>query len=318
MKSKLQKVLSNYKIRVFLFFLAISLGSLFLNKLSKEYKDTIQFDIIVDNIPSDKILLKTPETNIRLFVKASGFNLIGYKILSKKIKINAATATFISGTTYKIDTNRLIGEFHNQLFSDTEIIEILDKSIFIELGKIVSKKIPVLLKSNITYEKGYKIKGSIKLLPDSITVYGPEDKVAEINKIETKRLILNNIYTSFEEEINLKITDDLKRVSISENKINVSADVEKFTELSFMIPYKIINNHQGFNIETFPSKVKLVFQVELSEIPNINEESFVVVCDFENTIQNKLSYLVPKVIEKPKSIYNYYIEPSKVDYIIKN
>lgn len=317
MKSKLQKVLSNYKIRVFLFFLAISIGSLFLNKLSKEYKASIQFEIIVDNIPSDKILLKQPESNIHLFVKASGFNLIGYKMMSKKIKVNATAASIISGTTYKIEPNSLIGEFQNQLFSDTEIIEILDKSIYIELGKIVYKKIPVLLKSNITYEKGYKIKGSIRLLPDSITVYGPEDKVAKINKIETKRLVLNNIYTSFEEEINLKISDDLKGVTISENKINVSADVEKFTELSFMVPYKIINNHQGFNIETFPSKVKLVFQVELSEIPNLTEDSFVVVCDFENAVQNKLSYLVPKVIEKPESIYNYHVEPSKVDYIIR-
>jgi hypothetical protein len=317
MKSKLQKVLSNYKIRVFLFFLAISIGSLILNKLSKEYKTTIQFEVIVDNIPSNKILLMQPKGNIRIYVKASGFNIIGYKIISKRIKLNATTATFVSGTTYKIESNRLIGEFQNQLLTDTEIIEILDKSVYIELGKIVSKKIPVQLKSTITYEKGYKIKGLMKLLPDSIIVSGPEDKIAKINKVETKRLVLNNIYSSFDEVIDLKISDELKVVSISEREINVIADVEKFTELSFLVSYKIINNNKGYNIETFPSKVKLVFQVELSEIPNIDEDSFVVICDFENSIQNKLSYLVPKVIEKPKSVNNYHLEPSKVDFIIR-
>lgn len=317
MKSKFQKIFSNNKIRVFLFFLAISVGSLFLNKLSKEHKATIQLEVIVDNVPSNKILLKQPEGFIRIFVKASGFNLIGYKIISKKIKINVASATLVSGTSYKIDSNRLIGEFQNQLFSDTEIIEIIDKSLYIELGKIISKKIPVQLRSSISYEKGYKIKGSIKLLPDSITVFGPEDKIAKINKVDTKPLILNNIYESFDEEIDLKIIDNLKEVSISEKKINVIADVEKFTELSFLVPYKIINNHNGYSIETFPSKVKLIFQVELSEISNINEESFLVVCDFENAIQNKIPYLTPKIIEKPKSVYNYHIEPSKVDFIIR-
>lgn len=317
MKSKLQNVLNNYKIRVFLFFLMISLGSLFLNKLSKEYKTMIQFEVIVDNIPTDKILLKKPDEFISIFVKASGFNLIGYKIMSKKIKVNASKAIFVKNTTYKINSNHLIEEFQNQLYTDTEIIEVQNKPIFIELGKIVAKKIPVLLKSNITYEKGYKIKGSIKLKPDSITIFGPEDKIAKISNIETNRLVLKKIYKNIDEIINLKITDDLKEVSILENKISVTADIEKFTELSFIVPFKIINNYKNQTIETFPSKVKLVFQVELSEISNINQENFVIVCDFENTIKNKLPYLVPKVIEKPKSVNSYHIVPSKIDFIIR-
>ena len=317
MKSKLQKIFSNNKIRVFLFFLLISVGSLMLNKLSKEYKTTLQFEVIANNIPPSKILLKQPEGVVRIFVKATGFNLISYKILSKKISVNASIATFVEGTIYKVETNRLIGEFQEQLFSDTEIVEIIDKSVYIELGKMVSKKIPVQLKGALSYEKGYKVKGIIKLQPDSITISGPEDKIAGINKVETKQLTLSNIYSYFDEDIDLKITDEFKSIIISDDKINVSADVEKFTELSFLVPFKIINNIKGLNIETFPSKVKLVFQVELSEIAKINEDSFVVVCDFENTTKNNRSYLVPKVVVKPKSVNNFYIEPLKIDFIIK-
>ncbi|MDP2088110.1 MAG: CdaR family protein [Flavobacteriaceae bacterium] len=317
MKITLQKIYSNNKIRVFLFFLMVSTGSLLLNKLSKEYKITLHFKVVADNIPSNKILLKQPEDVIRFYVKATGFNLIGYKIMSKKLAVNASFATFIDGTTYKIETNKLISDFQQQLSSDTEIVEIIDKSVYIEMGKMVSKKFPVQLKSSITFEKGYKIKESIKLFPDSIVISGPEDKIAKIDKIETKPLILNKIYAGFEEDIDLKITNELKGVSMSESKINVSADVEKFTELSFLVPFKIINNFNGLKIETFPTKVKLVFQVELSEIAKINEDSFVVVCDFKNTTQNKLTYLIPKVIEKPKSVNNYHIEPLKIDYIIR-
>lgn len=317
MKSKLQKIFSNNKIRVFLVFLALSGGSLLLNKLSKEYKTTLQFGVVGGNIPSNKILLNQPQEFIRIYVKASGFNLMAYKILSKKIKVNANSATFVEGTTYKVETNRLIGEFQEQLMADTEIIEIIDKTIYLEMGKIISKKIPVQLKSLITYEKGYKIKGLIALLPDSITITGPEDKIATINKVETKRLVLNNIYTSFDENVELKYTNELSAITISDEIINVSADVDKFTELSFLVPFKIINNFKGLKIETFPSKVKLVFQVELSEIAKITEDHFIVVCDFKNATQNNLPYLVPKVIEKPASVKNVYVEPSKIDYIIR-
>lgn len=317
MKSRLQKIFSNNKIRVFLFFLLISVGSLILNKLSKEYKTTIKFEFLIDNIPSNKILLKQPEGFVRIFVKASGFNLIGYKILSKKIRINSSIATLVEGTVYKVETNRLIGEFQEQLFSDTDIVEIIDKSIYIEMGKMVFKKIPIQLKSAISCEKGYKIKGNIRLTPDSITILGPEDKIANINKIITKQLTLNNIYTYFDEDVDLKITDEFKSITISDEIVNVSADVEKFTEISFLVPFKIINNFKKLTIETFPSKLKLIFQVELSEIDKINEDSFVVVCDFEKATKNNLSYLIPKVIEKPNSVNNFHIEPSKIDYIIR-
>lgn len=317
MKSKIQKIFSNHKIRIFLFFLAISAGSLVLNKLSKEYKTTLQFEVYADKIPVDKILLKQPETMVRIFVKASGFNLIGYKIRSKKIKINASNATFVEGTTYKIETNRLIGEFQEQLSADTEIVELIDKTILIEMGRIISKKIPVHLKSTITYEKGYKMKGFVVLEPDSISIVGAEDKIANINFVSTKPLILNNVYSNFDEEIGLLITDELNEITISDEKVNVSAQIEKFTELSFLVPIKIINNFNNYQIETFPSKVKLFFQVELSTINKINSDQFIVVCDLDNTLENKLNYLIPKVIEKPSSVLNYHIEPSKIDFIIR-
>ncbi|MDO9261903.1 MAG: hypothetical protein Q7U08_08180 [Flavobacteriaceae bacterium] len=317
MKKTLQKIVENQKIRIFLFFLVISTGSLLLNKLSKEYRTTVSFQVVADQIPSDKILLKQPEEWIKIKVKASGFNLIAYQILNRKIKMNASKSKLVQGTTYKIETSRLVDEMENQLLSNTEIIEIVDKTVFIDMGKMVSKKIPVILKSQISYENGYKMKGSIKLLPDSVLIFGPEDKIAKINQVETHPLIMNHVYDDFEEEINLQLTQELKAVYFDDTKITVTVSVEKFTELTFLVPFKIINNHKKLKIECFPSKVKLVFQVELSAISNINENSFEVVCDFENASKQQLNYLIPKLIKKPTSVHHFHIEPTKVDYIIK-
>lgn len=316
-KKTLQKIVENQKIRIFLFFLLISTGSLVLNKFSKEYKTTLSFIVVADNIPANKILLKQPDDLVKIEVKASGFNLIVYKILNRKIKINVSKAKWVKGTTYKIETNKMVDDFQKQLLNNTEIIEIINPPIFIEMGKMVVKKIPVKLISDISFEKGYKMKGFIKLFPDSVLILGPEDKIAKINYIETNKLILKNIYENFEEELDLKYTLDLKAVTVINKNIKVMASVEKFTEITFLIPFKIINNHKKLRIETFPSKVKLVFQAELSQISKIDESSFEVVCDFENTVQQKLNYLVPKLVKKPTSVNNFYIEPNKIDFIIK-
>lgn len=311
----LQKIFSNNKTRVFLFFLIISSGSLLMNKLSKNYRTVLQFEIVPQQIPSDKIVLQQDKNYLTIFVNASGFNLIGYKFWKKKIGVNATEATKVYGTTYKIETYKLIEDFQKQLSSDTEIVEILDKTIFIEMGSIISKKIPVVLNSSISYEKGYKIKGEVKLSPDSILVFGPENLIVKIDKIETNQLSLNNVYENVEEIVNLKITPEFDSVKLSHDKVSVKAEVEKFTELSFMIPLKLVNKPMNCEIEVFPSEIQIVFQVELSEITNIKDVDFEVVCDVQYALDKKVNYLLPKVVKKPKSVHNFHINPTKIDYI---
>lgn len=317
MKNLFFQLFYSNKFRVFLLFLILSSGSLILNKLSKEYKTTLQFDVVISNIPSNKILLKTDYPPISIYVKASGYNLIGYKLLHKKIKINAAKATKLRSTTHALKTNILIDDTQQQLLEGTEIIEILNPTIEIELGEIITKKIPVILKKSITYEKGYKIKDAIKIEPDSIVISGPEDKVNAIQFLETRYFKKEKIYTTLNEDIFLNIKSLPKSVKVSTEVIKVFAEVEKFTELSFTVPFKLINNPEGLHIETFPSKVEVVFQLELSEISKLNASNFEVVGDLEYAKINNLTYLVPKIIKKPNGVQNIYIKPDKVDFIIR-
>ncbi len=313
----LSQLFYNNKFRVFLLFLILSSGSLVLNKLSKEYKTTLQLEVAISNIPQNKIILKTAKTKINIYVKATGYNLIGYKLFNKKIKINATNAKRVINTKHQIKTSLLIDEIQQQLLVGTEIIEILNSTIDIELGEIISKKVPVILKKSITYEKGYKIKGNIVVEPDSVLVSGPEDKVTPLQYIETSILKKENLYTTLNEEVSLNLKSKPKSVRVSTNVIKVTAEVEKFTELVFTIPLKIINNPKRLHVETYPSKVEVVFQLELSEISKVNASNFEVIGDLAYAQDNNLSYLVPKVSKKPSAVQNIYINPQKVDFIIR-
>lgn len=313
----LSQLFYNNKFRVFLLFLILSSGSLILNKLSKEYKTTLPLEVAIVNIPANKILLKSEKIKLNIYVKATGYNLIGYKLFNKKIKINATTAKRVKNTTHQIKTSLLIDEIQQQLLIGTEIIEILNSSIDVELGEVISKKVPVMLKKSITYEKGYKIKGEVKIDPDSVIISGPEDKVTPIQFVQTSLLKKENLYTNLSEEVSLNLKSKPKSVKVSANSIKVTAEVEKFTELVFTIPFKIINNPNQLRVETYPSKVEVVFQLELSEISKVNAGNFEVIGDLAYAQENNLSYLVPKVSKKPSAVQNIYINPQKVDFIIR-
>lgn len=317
MKNILSQLFYNNKFRIFLLFLILSFGSLILNKLSKEYKTTLQFEVAISNIPSNKILLKTENSSIRIYVTATGYNLIGYKLINKKIKISADNAKRIRNTTHAINSSILIDEIQQQLLIGTEIIEILNPTIAIELGEIITKKVPIILKKSLTYEKGYKIKGEVSIDPDSITISGPEDKVNLIQFVESRLLTKDKIYTTINEDVLLNLKSIPESVKVSTTQFKVYADVEKFTELVFKVPFKVINNPTSLNVETFPSQVEVVFQLELSEISKVSASNFEVIGDLAYSQENKLSYLVPKISKKPSTIQNIYVKPLKIDFIIR-
>ena len=70
-------------------------------------------------------------------------------------------------------------------------------------------------------------------------------------------------------------------------------------------------------ISTYPKEVKVVYQVALKDYNKITENSFVIQCDYRETMDNNLEYLVPKIIEKPNILFDVKIVPNKIEYLVK-
>ena len=49
----------------------------------------------------------------------------------------------------------------------------------------------------------------------------------------------------------------------------------------------------------------------------IPENGFRVQCDYKQTEDNNLEYLIPKIIEKPEIIHDVKIVPNKIEFLIK-
>ena len=64
-------------------FLVVSVYFWFLTKLSKDYNSTIQYPMVFENLPKDKLLQKKPQESIDIHVKASGFKILSGKLFPK-------------------------------------------------------------------------------------------------------------------------------------------------------------------------------------------------------------------------------------------
>lgn len=301
--------------KTFISFLVASFLIWFLITFSKEYTTVITYAVNYKNIPQNKLLQETPINNIDITVKASGFKILRSKFKNKKIQLEASKLKRKGHSKFYFLTKSQVTKIQKQLLFGVELKEILQDTIYLNLGVLTSKRVAIKPNLEINYHVGYDLLNEIKISPDSIVISGPEAQVKKIDYLELSELKLNDVKSNFLEEVSvLKLNNNFK---YSAQKITISGNVDKFTEGKLQIPFTTKNLPKNINLTTLSEKVEVIFVVALSNFSKISEASFKVECDYLISEKNNLGYLIPKVILKPVFIKSVKIIPKKIDFLIQ-
>ncbi len=305
------------KIKVFLFFLGLTFIIWLFVELSKVYVSTATFKIRYTNLPSDKIIQKEPVSEIELMLRAPGFSLLKYKIRNHSVNISLGNLNQKKSTFYIIPKNQ-ISLLNNQISGDTEVVNTVVDTIFLELGRNISKKVPVIPRVDIDFKLGYNFVDKMEINPDSIIIVGPEKKINSIVEVFTEEIEMADVHSSIDMELDIVISEADRKIVFSEKKVNVWAEVDKFTEGMMQIPIKIINEPENVKILPFLKEFNVVYKVALSNFNEVDENSIQIVLDY-NQFKNDtlIKYLTPIVQKKSDLIYSYKIIPKEIEFLIQ-
>jgi hypothetical protein len=301
----------------FIGFLIITVVIWFLITLSKVYTTTITLPIRYAHLSQDKILQNEPINEIDFIVKSSGFNIIRSRFSNQRIEINASVLNKKARFRYYLLLKNQKNKIQRQFRSGIEIQEISLDTVYLELGSLISKKVPLIPNLEINYHIGYDILESEVIQPDSILISGPETSLNKIAKIDLELLKLEDVKFDFSEKVKILRPENSKNLKIRKEFATISGKVEKFTEGVFEVPFKVLNLPKEVDLTSLHKTVKVYFVVGLSNFNKIDKNSFAVVCDYTLSNENKLDYLVPKVIEKPSFIKSFKVVPNKIDFLIQ-
>ena len=301
----------------FIGFLVASILIWLLITLSKEYVTTIIFPVVYKKLPQDKLLQSTPIKEINLEVKATGFKLIRANFFKKSIELNANNLLKKSNNLYYFLAKNQKQAIQKQLISKIELQEVLPDTIHLDLGSLASKKVPVKPNLDITYHVGYDVLETIKITPDSLLISGPESQVKIIKSIDLTILKLQDVKANFIQKVAIKKPTNSEGVKFDTDFVKISAKVEKFTEGSFKVPFKITNISHNTQLNTLNKTVEIFYIIGLPNFNKIDKNSFVVECDYSVSEQNNLGYLIPKVVRKPSLIKSFRVVPAKIDFLIQ-
>ena len=302
----------------FILFFLLSVIFWFMTKLSKEYEGIIKFPVSYNNLPDNKLLQENPLDFIEIYVKTSGFKLISAKISPNKLEIDASNIYYKSLTDYYLLVSQQKLALQKQMKTGVQIDHFIHDSIAFNLGLLKIKKVPVKLVSDFTFADGYELNEPIGISPDSIIVTGPESILDTISFVSTELFQKKELSASVNESIAIKEFASESNVNIQQENIEISAAIEKFTEGSIELPFKVLNLPPGKTINTFPKFVKITYRIALSNFNKILPSSFLIECDYNMSKENNLSYLIPKIVETSFMIKNARITPLKIDFIISN
>ena len=282
-------------------------------KLSSNYTVTEPLTINIKDTPADLVLTNGTQ-KIKVTLSTSGFELLNYyfkPISRRKVDISLEEVPLHkdSESTYSFSSSYAKEKIANFLTLEPSEISFDENRIILNMEQLDSIRVKVIPNADLSYEKQYNRIGKIQLTPDSVTIYGPKNEIAEIDNIYTENFTFRNINQNIDINIPLKLEGML---NADHKDINVKILVEKYTEAVANVP--IINNSKE-NLRLFPDKVKIKYIVSLTDYNIIKENSFKVNIDTAD-INPENNYLPIYLTDYPNNTRILSIEPKEVEYII--
>ncbi|WNH09704.1 CdaR family protein [Thalassobellus suaedae] len=313
-KSDILASIKNKRINVFILFLLSAFVILIFTKLSKDYTNTIIFNIDKVNVPQENVILNDSNTVLVITLKTHGFKWLDYYFSKPKIKVDFSKDVYKRDSVFIWSKSKAFLK-NTQFDKNVELLNISPDTLVFLYDVNLIKRVPVKLNATIGFAPGYDVSETYVLEPDSVQIIGPNVLVSNINNIETDSVYLSEVRSNLSQTIKLKLPENNKELTFSTKNVILKASVEKFTEGTLKIPVNVINVPPDRSLKFFPKEVNVSYSVSLSNFNSINSTDFKVVCDY-NKISSNQSVLIPELVKIPKLVKNAKINQKHIEFII--
>lgn len=305
---------------VYLYCLFVSIVFWFLVVFAKEYNTVVYYPVTYTNIPQNKVITGQLPDSIAVDIKASGFNIIGFKLFTPKhnlvidvkhIKLSENQTEFLFDMQQSID---LIAK---QIKYNVKVNRIYPEYIKFNFHSKSYKTVPIKLNALFSYAKQYQSIGHVEMNPSKIIISGDYEQLDKIHFIETENLIAKNIDKPLSKKLALIVPEKAKEINLLNKFVQINLSVEKFTEVKVEVPVSVINLPNKLAIKTFPEKVTVTCLVPLSKYNTINANSFTITADYSKLITEKNNKLKLSITNTPSFAKSLKLQTDKVEFILK-
>ncbi len=300
---------------VLLLSLLLAFSIWLLHNLSQNYTQVVGVPVVAVSSLDGHASESANSSLVQARCRTTGFNLIRLNKASKgkpvKIEIKPENLHHKSGDMFYSTANDLNG-YVQAIFGDVSRMEaFVSDTLFFRFPEESHKKVPVVPVYTISYKNQYMGVGDIRIVPDSVVVYGEPHHLANIDKAYTDAFSLNGLSAPVRGNVRL---DRIKGVRLSTDNIEYSVDVERYVEIQDEMLISGRNVPSDRMLIIYPSTATVSFRCAFPVTGNpVEQTSFFI--DYKDFTESSDGRCMPRVNSLPEGVFDYRIEPEVFECI---
>src|SRR6056297_518287 len=295
------------KVIVFIGAYIMAVALWFIVNLSGSYSIDVNLPVEPGNVPEDMALTEELPKFVEAGVSGDGWQLLSLYNDPPTVVINIEN-----------EEVNLFDQVRQRLsyLQDVDISKVQPLMIRLDMEAKVSKKIPVVLNTDIEFQNRFGMIGEPVISPDSITITGATSRISDINEWvvgDTLRLreVRNDISTT------IPLQDETGVISLSDSEISYQADISEFTEGETTVYIRTRGLPRGQNVTFNPASLTITYDVPIEQYADVEKvQPYEAYVPYSEILEDSTGYVTPDVelVEKSYELRLRNFKPKAVAY----
>ena len=239
--------------------------------LTRVYEADLTIPLVVQ-APANQALLSSVPTTVSARIRGSGLQIINLMFFSRSSACTLNLSNMpLTNSMYFVTSNDIIRNISTP--QSIRTLSVNPSELQLATGDVVVKRVPVQLRTNITFRSGFEFSGGLQANPSTVEVRGSEKIVNSITSWPTNRLGMSDIHEPISTEINL--SDTLQTLVYTQpNVVRVNIDAQQTADVVINdVPVFIAGAEQGAYV-CQPKFVRLTVRGGIDRLSSLLPENF--------------------------------------------
>lgn len=302
------------KLSIFLKCVLFSFIAWVLFAISSKYIYSKHVALEYINFPENRAFSALQPDSAVVKLEATGWQLL-FTTLGQDEKSIQVDLSGLKNRSYITFANQ-IGFINRQFPSNQRVISVSPDTLYFDFSAQNEKRVPVLIRHEITFAKRFGIIAEATTDPKYVTVRGPREELAEIKYWETDTIRIKNSNSTIKKQVNLntRLNPNLR---VRPTQVEVNIPIGEMTEKVIDLPIEVLNLSPYRSVRLLPKTVQLTVLVSLVDYAELGPDQFQAVVDLKDWFEKEERTTLPvKILKQPAFTKIIRISPQNVDFFV--
>lgn len=301
-------------VAVFLLSLLLAFSIWISHNLSLQYSSVVSVPVIARSNIEGHSEESSNTSPVVARCRTTGYRLLRKNRMSRRGQLRVYFSPddlhYDGDDMYHITSNELSGYF-SEIFGDNVQLEsFVSSSVQFRFPEENHKTVPVQAVSVVSFKPQYMALDPIKIVPDSVIVYGEPLHLQNIDRVVTETISLQNLSGGAHGMARIEVPRG--GIRLSDSEVSYALDVTRYVEIHREVKVGTRNVPAGRDLTVYPSVVDVVFRCifPIASDPTEGISFYVDYNDFASSINGRC---VPRDSGLPASVIDYTVEPKVLE-----